>query len=151
MSEEIHNPEKNIPRAIVFGILVNGLIGFAMLLACLFCFGDPDYVLGSPTGYPFLAIFQQAVGSVSGTLAMGSIVTIMNINATMSFVATASRDDDCYLCQRRPRYCDGKLTQALSRLRLLFEDHRASHLGKAACLGGRVTASWFTNVRVSFR
>ncbi|CAG8979944.1 hypothetical protein HYALB_00013368 [Hymenoscyphus albidus] len=91
MSEEIKNPSLNVPRAIVFSIVLNGLLGLAMLLAALFCLGDIETVLSTPTGYPFMAIFQQAVGSLSGALTMSALITIMNICATISFVATASR------------------------------------------------------------
>ena len=91
MSEEIRNPSLNVPRAMVFSILLNGLLGFGMLIATLFSLGDIDDVLSTPTDYPFMAIFQQAVGSLSGALTMSSVIVIMNICATISFVATASR------------------------------------------------------------
>ncbi|KAA8572280.1 hypothetical protein MFRU_028g00090 [Monilinia fructicola] len=91
MSEEISKPSLNVPRAIVFSILLNGTLGFGMLLAALFCLGNIEEVLQTPTGYPFMAIFQQAVGSLPGALTMAAIVSLMNICATISFVATASR------------------------------------------------------------
>jgi choline transport protein len=91
MSEEIHNPAKNVPRAMVFSILLNGTLGFGMLIATLFCLGNPDAALGSATRYPFMEIFLQAVGSVSGALTMASLITILNICATISFIASASR------------------------------------------------------------
>ncbi|TGO85938.1 hypothetical protein BPOR_0350g00060 [Botrytis porri] len=58
MSEEISRPSLNVPRAIVFSILLNGTLGFGMLLAALFCLGNIDEVLKTPTGYPFMAIFH---------------------------------------------------------------------------------------------
>jgi amino acid transporter len=91
MSEEIRNPAQNVPRAMMFSILLNGSFGFGMLLAALFCLGDIAAVTQSPTGYPFMAIFQQAVGANGGALAMAALITILNICATISFVATASR------------------------------------------------------------
>jgi choline transport protein len=91
MSEEISRPAQNVPWAMVIGILLNGSLGLGMLIAALFCLGDLDTVLSTPTGYPFMAIFQQAVGDVYGALTMSALITIMNICATISFVATASR------------------------------------------------------------
>ena len=92
MSEELSNPSLNVPRAMVWGVLINGLMGFAMLLACLFCLGDPDAVFGSGlTAYPFIAIFFQAIGSVPGTLTMAAIITIMVVCASMTYMAAASR------------------------------------------------------------
>ncbi|KAF2689637.1 choline transport protein [Lentithecium fluviatile CBS 122367] len=91
MSEEITNPAKNVPRAMVFSILLNGSLGLAMLIATLFCLGDADAALASATHFPFMEIFLQAVGSVPGALTMASIITTLNICATISVVATASR------------------------------------------------------------
>ena len=91
MSEEISHPGKNVARAMIFSILLNGAFGFSILVAALFCLGDINTVLNSPTGYPFMAILLQAVGNVNATLAMSALVTIMNIFATVSIVASASR------------------------------------------------------------
>jgi choline transport protein len=47
-------------------ILINGLMGFSMLIAILYCLGDIDAALTTPTGYPFIEIFTQASRSVAG-------------------------------------------------------------------------------------
>ncbi|OCK81437.1 amino acid transporter [Lepidopterella palustris CBS 459.81] len=92
MSEEIHNPAMNVPRAMVFSILLNGGLGLGMLVAALFCLGDPANVLNTSSyGFAFMTIFKQAIGSLPGALTMAAIITILNICATISFVATASR------------------------------------------------------------
>ena len=91
MSEEIKRPSMNVPRAMVFSILLNGVLGFGILIAALFCLGDVEAVLSTSTGYPFMAMFQQAVGSTGGSLTMAALITILCICATISFVATASR------------------------------------------------------------
>ena len=84
MSEEIKNASVFVPRAMVFSIMLNGSMGFGMLLAVLFSIGDVNSVLGSDTGYPFLAIFQQGVSSTRGALAMAAIITTLSIVATIS-------------------------------------------------------------------
>ena len=91
MSEEIRNASTVVPRAMVFSIMINGTLGFGMLLAVLFCIGDPEQILGSPTGYPFMAVFEQATQSKGGALAMSAIVGALAIVATISWVASASR------------------------------------------------------------
>lgn len=57
MAEEVERPAVNIPRAIISSMLINGMVGFAMMLTILFCIGDVDAVLESATGYPFIQIF----------------------------------------------------------------------------------------------
>lgn len=91
MSEEISNPAVNVPRAIVFSVLLNGTLGIAMLIATLFCLGDAETVLDTPTHYPFMEIFRQAVENLPGALTMSALISILNMCATISFVATASR------------------------------------------------------------
>lgn len=91
MSEEIKSSSRNVPRAMICSILLNGSLGIGMLLAILFCLGDIDVILGSSTGYPFMEIFRQAIGENGGALTMATLLVILNFCATISFVATASR------------------------------------------------------------
>lgn len=47
MSEEIENAALNVPRAIFTTMILNGSAGFGMVVAVLFCLGDPVAVLVS--------------------------------------------------------------------------------------------------------
>lgn len=57
MAEEVSNPAKNIPRAIMFSMTFNGIIGLITMLTVLYCLGDVSSILNSFTGYPFLQVF----------------------------------------------------------------------------------------------
>ena len=73
MSEECKDPTVVIPRAMIGTILVNGLLGFGMIIALLFCMGDVNKLFDSPVsaaGYPFIQIYYNAIGSLAGTNAM---------------------------------------------------------------------------------
>ncbi|KAM0123718.1 hypothetical protein ACHAO1_011231, partial [Botrytis cinerea] len=91
MSEEIRNPSLVVPRAIMLSIIINGSMGFAMVIALLFCIGDIDAALATNTGYPYMEIFLQATRSVSGAAVMASIIAILGICATVSTLASTSR------------------------------------------------------------
>ena len=91
MSEEIENAAVSVPRSIVTSIVINGFLGFGILLATLFGLGDINTVLNSPTGFPFMGIFLQATGSIQGTTAMTSIIIALGFSGTIGFVATSSR------------------------------------------------------------
>ncbi|KAL8668430.1 MAG: hypothetical protein Q9168_006936 [Polycauliona sp. 1 TL-2023] len=93
MSEEIANASTNVPRSMVVSVLLNGTLGFAMLIAVLFCSGDPtaDAIVDTPTGYPFIAIFVQATQSVGGSTGMAVVIVALGICATIAFLASTSR------------------------------------------------------------
>ncbi|KAL8670634.1 MAG: hypothetical protein Q9168_004845 [Polycauliona sp. 1 TL-2023] len=64
MAEEIHSANIVIPWCMLTTTLLNGLLGFAMLLAILFVTTDINHALSSPTGllgFPFMEIFRVAV------------------------------------------------------------------------------------------
>ncbi|KAL3462068.1 amino acid/polyamine transporter I [Aspergillus heterothallicus] len=91
MSEEIENATVIVPRSILLSVLINGLLGFGMLLALLFCLGDLNAALESPTGYPFMEVFRSGTGSVGGAAAMSAIVITVCICSTTGMMAATSR------------------------------------------------------------
>ena len=57
MAEEVENAALNIPRAICFSMIFNGMVGFIMMITILFCLGNVDTVLDTKTDFPFIQIF----------------------------------------------------------------------------------------------
>ncbi|KAK5169371.1 uncharacterized protein LTR77_005346 [Saxophila tyrrhenica] len=95
MSEEVKEPSIVIPRAMICTILVNGLMGFGMILALLFCMGDVNEVLNSTvsltSGYPFIQIYYNATQSLAGTNAMICVSLVIVIMAHFGLMAGCSR------------------------------------------------------------
>ncbi|KAE8353471.1 amino acid/polyamine transporter I [Aspergillus coremiiformis] len=91
MAEEVGNAAVAIPRAILLSVLINGTLGFTMLIATLFCMGDVGKAINTPTGYPFIEIFYQATDSISGALGMSSIILIIAICSVIGMLAATSR------------------------------------------------------------
>lgn len=91
MSEEIKGASLVVPRSVMLSMFLNGATGFGMLMALLFCIGDVDAALSSPTQYPFMAIFTQATQSVAGAQAMTAIICVAQVAATIGACASASR------------------------------------------------------------
>ncbi|KAH8665841.1 amino acid transporter-like protein [Tricladium varicosporioides] len=91
MAEEIRDASIILPWAMLGSVLVNGVLGFAMLIAILFCLGDIDSALASPTGFPFIEIFAQATKSNAGASVMSCIIMVMVLCAALGCMATASR------------------------------------------------------------
>lgn len=70
---------------------LNGILGFAALMAILFCAGDIETAEESPTGYPFIEIFYQATNSTGGATAMTCVILGLVFFATIGLIATSSR------------------------------------------------------------
>ena len=72
-------------------IILNGVLGIGMLIAILFCMGDVNAALTSPTSYPFIEIFTQATKSQAGGTALSAFIIAMFVLANIALVASASR------------------------------------------------------------
>jgi amino acid transporter len=76
MSEEVKNAKTVIPRSMIWGTAINGVLSFCYVIAILYCMGDYEEALTSPTGYPIITIAYQATGSKAATyvlMAMGML------------------------------------------------------------------------------
>lgn len=91
MSEEIHNASTVVPWAMISTIVLNGVLGFAVLIALLFCLGDINDALTSSTGFPFIEVFRQATNSDAAATGMTCIILIILFAAAIGIMATASR------------------------------------------------------------
>jgi choline transport protein len=61
------------------------------LIAAMFCIGDLDAVVTTPTGVPLIAIFQEATGSVGGALGLTILITIIALVSLWFLMAQSSR------------------------------------------------------------
>ncbi|OJJ50178.1 hypothetical protein ASPZODRAFT_22854 [Penicilliopsis zonata CBS 506.65] len=91
MSEEVRNPAKVIPRILIQTIAINGTLAFAFILVLLYCIGDVDTVMSTPTGYPIIAILYQTTGSVRAATAMQAAITSVGFVSNIAFLASVSR------------------------------------------------------------
>jgi choline transport protein len=89
IAEETHNAAKILPIAIGTSTILNGILGFAMLLALLFSMPDDiQATLASDTYYPFITIYAYATQSNQGGTALVSTPTIQPQNHRLSFLLT---------------------------------------------------------------
>jgi len=56
----------------ISSVALNGTLGFAMVIALLFCLGDPERILTTATGYPYIEMYLQATNSKAAASAMVS-------------------------------------------------------------------------------
>lgn len=91
MAEELRNASKILPLAMLWTVIANGAMGLIMIVTFLYTMGDPEVILASPTGFPIIAVFEQATGSVAGATAMTCIIIILGVAGNLTNMAGASR------------------------------------------------------------
>ncbi|RMZ85432.1 hypothetical protein DV737_g752, partial [Chaetothyriales sp. CBS 132003] len=91
MAEELKSASKILPRAMIWTILVNGTLGFVMLVTFLYTLGDLDLDLASATGYPIMQVFLTATNSAGGASGLTVILVILGICTNLTTMAGSSR------------------------------------------------------------
>jgi choline transport protein len=88
-AEEVKDPERNIPLALM-AILVLGFVsGFSFLVAAFFSVNDYSKILATTTGLPVVEMYRQAAGQAGG-LALTLMLTFATVPALFDCqVATA--------------------------------------------------------------
>lgn len=90
MSEEAYNAPLNIPRAMIWSVIINGTAGFAYIITILYAITDVDTVFATPTGFPIIAVFVEATNNQKAATAMMTAVILvfsMNLFGCMASVS----------------------------------------------------------------
>ena len=72
-------------------VLINGTLGFVMLVTFCFCLGDVQTILSDARVMPFVQTFLIATKSHAGTSVMTTILIMLTTCGCITNVATASR------------------------------------------------------------
>lgn len=70
LCEEIANPSKNVPKVILYPLVMGLLTAFPFAAALLYSITDLTAVLNTATGLPLLEIYYQATGSYAAASAL---------------------------------------------------------------------------------
>ncbi|KAJ4854698.1 amino acid permease domain-containing protein [Trichoderma breve] len=91
MTEEMPNPSRDAPRAMLYSIVIGGVTGFAFILVMLFCLVDPDTILSTPTGMPIVELILQATKSRAAATILSLMLSVCFINGTNASITSVSR------------------------------------------------------------
>lgn len=91
MSEEIKDASSVLPRAMMWTVVINGSLGFVMLVTYCFAIGNVDELLKNTEVMPFIQVFQIATKSLAGTNVLTTIIIVLTVCGCITNVATASR------------------------------------------------------------
>jgi choline transport protein len=90
-AEEVRDASKVVPRVMISTVILNGIMGFVMVVTFCFCITDLQAALDTSTGYPFIEVFYAATNSKAGTTVMVLILVLLIVCCCISQLATASR------------------------------------------------------------
>lgn len=90
LSEEIHRPEKVIPVAILGTVAIGFITSWTYSIALFFSMSNEDLSL-TPTGVPLLALFDQALSSRAGAIALEALVVATGIGCLIACHTWQSR------------------------------------------------------------
>jgi amino acid transporter len=71
--------------------LINGALGFVMLITYLYTMGDIESALEAPSGFAFITAFQNATGSSATAVGLACIILVLEVCSAISILATTSR------------------------------------------------------------
>ncbi|KAL9618658.1 MAG: hypothetical protein Q9160_006625 [Pyrenula sp. 1 TL-2023] len=91
MTEEMKNASKEAPKAIIMSVYLGAITGFVFLISAFFCIGDLQATAESSTGVPLIQIFFDSTGSVAGSCALGSLISVIVLVCANSLLAEGAR------------------------------------------------------------
>lgn len=91
MAEELENPARYVPIAMVGSVTINGLLGFIYCIVLLFCLGDLNELLATTTGFPFIQLFLNSTKSRAGATVLSLIVSLIAVAGAFAGLISTSR------------------------------------------------------------
>ncbi|KAI1861404.1 uncharacterized protein JN550_010784 [Neoarthrinium moseri] len=91
MAEEMPKPSEDVPRAMMYAVMVGGATGIIFILVILFCITDPNTVLSTNTNMPISELILQATGSRAAATILTLMLAVCFINGTNGCVTSSSR------------------------------------------------------------
>jgi choline transport protein len=75
----------------IYTVVINGVFSFGFIVALLYCLGDVETVLASPTGLPIIEVFYEATGSKAATNVIMVMILIVSSIGNFGIFASVSR------------------------------------------------------------
>lgn len=91
MCEEVHSPEREVPKAMVLSVLAAGITGIFWLIPILFVLPDVQTLLSVATGQPMPLLFKMVTGSAGGGFGLLFLILGVLFFAGVGSLCAASR------------------------------------------------------------
>ncbi|KAJ5815754.1 hypothetical protein N7474_007531 [Penicillium riverlandense] len=90
-AEEVQNAALIVPWCMVSTAIINGVLGFVILVSLLYNMGPMKAVLTPASGFSFIPAVHHATGSKAATNGVAAIILVMEVCSAISILATSSR------------------------------------------------------------
>jgi amino acid transporter len=91
MCEEVHNPDREVPKAMVLSVAAAGVTGLFWLVPILFVLPDVQTLLTVATGQPMPLLFKMVTGSAGGGFGLLFLILGVLFFAGVGSLTAASR------------------------------------------------------------
>jgi choline transport protein len=91
MSDEVKDVRRYVPKSMILTVVINGVFAFGFIVALLYCIGDLDTILASPTGLPIIEVFYLATNSKAATNVLMVMILIVSAIGNFGIFASVSR------------------------------------------------------------
>lgn len=91
MAEEVHEPERMIPIAIMGTVCIGFVTSFGFILSMLFSLTNYEGVAATSTGVPILELFYQALGNKVGAICLEALIIATGIGCLIACHTWQSR------------------------------------------------------------
>ncbi|KAJ5805085.1 hypothetical protein N7474_010972 [Penicillium riverlandense] len=92
MSEEIPDPRRNVPKALMATIFVGAVLAWPTAIVMMFCVQDIEKVLKTDTGLPSLELFLQVFqGQKTGPIALQTLLLVASLGAVFGIQTWQTR------------------------------------------------------------
>lgn len=95
MSEEVKDARRNVPKALLASVTINGVLGFGMMVAILFTLGSLDDIAtitsAAVSGSPLVDYFWFVLDNKGFATGLSSLLLAMFIFASVAVLASTSR------------------------------------------------------------
>ncbi|KAF9633953.1 Amino acid/polyamine transporter I [Lasiodiplodia theobromae] len=91
MCEEVQNPEREVPKAIVLSVAAAGVTGVVYLIPILFVLPDVQMLLNVASGQPIGTLFKEVTGSAGGGFGLLFLILGILFFAGTGALTAASR------------------------------------------------------------
>lgn len=91
MCEEVQDPSKQVPKAIVGTIILNTLAGLVFLIPLVFVLPNTEYLIALASGQPVPSIMKSAIGNSGGAFVLLIPLAVLAILCGIGCTTAVSR------------------------------------------------------------